>query len=367
MFGVRTSAQALGLALLASLGVQAHAATLSTDNNPSLILFIWDPVNKVSYSRDTGLTGATLYSGLSDAGSQQFWTLDPSTDTNFAKFVQASTNLSQDEWMVIGAGKANLGSGPGSSAVFTTLINTVLQDDQPTLNPEWPNFTTITNTNMRGKAGLFAANMYAQLTNGNNTTYNNYATAPSGTASSFDASSSSAYFGNMTSVFSDPTGYTSGDQLFANGGAGFDIGNTLGSSGSSSWFYYMTPSSTSSKSSALISVSAFANSQEDAYWGLARTTDTSGQQELVLSFTLPSAITQTTTALGAVRRVQTDYAAQYGIAAPVVNPRGEFSGWTPSTLLDEPVAVPEPASNMLMLLGLGGVFAAARRARRKRA
>ncbi|MBV8468072.1 MAG: hypothetical protein JO218_19175, partial [Burkholderiales bacterium] len=314
MFGVRTSVRFLAVSVAALMSLGAHGQGLSSGNDPSLLLMIWDPVNKVSYTRDTGLTGATLYNGLSNAGSQQFWTLNPSTDASFAQFLNASPDLSQDEWMVFGGGKSALGTGPGSNVAFTTMINTVLVDNQPTLNPEWSLITSITNNTVRSKAANFSVALYTPLMRGNGTAYNNYATAASGTGSSFDTPSSTSYIGNLTQLLSNPTDALSSGDGFGTPNAGYDIGNLIGASGSSSWFYYLTPSSTSTKTTVLSTVSAFSNSAQDAYWGLARTTNSNNQQELVLSFTLPSAVTQTTTILGAIRRNQTDYTAQYGVA-----------------------------------------------------
>ena len=371
MFDVRASVCVLGLGLLLGFSAPATAqANLSATNDPSLVLLIWDPVAKVSYSRDTGLLGSSLYNGLSDAGSQQFWTIDPSTDTSFAQFSKVSTDLSKDIWMVIGGGKG-AGTVTGTNNVFSTMVNTVLGDDgQPVLNPQWGYLTGVNNGLLRSTTGLFGG-LYNSLGSGNGTAFNNYGTAAPGTASSFDSSASNAYVGNLQPVLSDAlTGLSAGEAMFGGNGTagqGFDTGNVIGANGSSSWFYYMTPSSTTASkplNSSAVIVSAFSNSAELAYWGLARTTNTGNQQELVLSFTLPSAITPASTTLGILRRNQTDYSAQYG-SAVLVGSSDEFVGWTPSPLLDVTSAVPEPESVLLMALGLGGVLAAVRRARRR--
>lgn len=359
MNGIRKSIGALGLGLLLGTVAQAQT-TLSFDNNPSLILLIWDPVAKVSYSHDTGLFGSTLYNGLSSSGSQQFWSLDPATDPNFASYLQASGDLANDVWMVIGGGKAATGNGPSQQVIYSTMINTTANG---VLNPQWGNLVDKTNKNIRDVTGAFETSLYGPLMSGSGST-NNYATAAPGTASSFDASSSAAYAGNLAPVLTDPqNGLDGGDGMLGNGG--FDTGNTLGATGSSSWFYYLTTSSISPNSK--ITVSAFANSAYNAYWGLARTTNGSGQQELVLSFTMQASVTSTTTAAGAVRRNQTDYTAGYGIAKPITTPGGEFAGWVPSSELlggGTVSAVPEPTSALLMALGLGGLVAATRRRRR---
>ncbi|WP_077036976.1 hypothetical protein [Pelomonas sp. KK5] len=354
--GHRNSIVALGLGLL--LGSLAQAQTvLASDTDPSLILLIWDPVAKVSYSHDTGLLGKSLYSGLSNDGSQQFWTLDPATDANFAKYLAASGDLANDVWMVIGGGKAASGTGPGTNVIYSTMVNTTANG---VLNPQWDGLVGQPNSNLRSVTSSFPTSVYNPLMGG--ATNNNYATAAPGTASSFDTAGSDAYVGNMAPVLAglESGGLDPGEAMFAKSN-GFDTGNALGASGSSSWFYYLTSSSI--KAADKISVSAFANSAYDAYWGLARTTNSANQQELVLSFTMQAAVTPTQTAAGALRRNQTDYAAQYSFAQQLGTPAGEFAGWTPSSALlgNTVTAVPEPASALLAVLGLTTLLAVRRK------
>jgi len=364
MTGIHTITRALALSIGLAASAQAQV-TLSSTNNPSLVLLIWDPVAKVSYSHDTNLLGTSLYNSTSQSttGSQQFWTIDPGSDTSFAKFLQTSGDLSNDVWMVIGGGKATQGIGAGSNVIFSTMVNTTANG---VLNPQWPFLKGVTNSLLRGRTGAFSSSLYNPLMNGNGTAYNNYATAAPGKASSFDTPASNAYVGSLNPVLSDAlTGTEAGEAMFGgNGlaGQGFDTGNTLGTSGSSSWFYYMTPSGNSQ--SALSTVSAFSTSSALAYWGLARTTNAGGQQELVLSFTVPAAVSQTATAAGALRRNQTDYTAQFGFAQQITVAHDEFAGWKPTNLLGDTVApVPEPDTYGLMLFGLAGIAAYTRRRR----
>ncbi len=191
----------------------------------------------MSYSRDTGLYGKTLFDGLSNSGSQQFWTIDPAADPSFAKFSQASGDLSNDVWLVIGGGKS-AGVIAGTNNIFTTMVNTVADGE---LNPQWEFLTGVNNSSLRNKTTDFSGTLYSPLSAGNGTAFNNYATVSAGNyASSFDDASSGSYLGSMTRLLGNADGgLSAGDALFGgNSPQGFNTGNTLKTEGTSSWFYY---------------------------------------------------------------------------------------------------------------------------------
>ncbi len=328
---------------------------------PELVLIIWDRTAKVSYTKDLGIAAyASAYAagdtsknlfvyGQQDTGFQQLFPA-LNTDSNFTSFLAASSGVANQVWAVVGA-ELNADSG-GIGAESFTLFTTLNTGNLPngTTNPAYFDFAGVdVNGNPNTSAHFNNAELVSAATNFSDWTigHNNNAANLTNThqcaqspqrcsagnaaivnGSSFDVETSPGYAGF----------FLPGGNLVSNG-----HGNILNPVGKSSWFYRGTVSSDISDDSIL--VDEFDNLGHDAYWGLG--VDTNGNY--ILSYTLQASLAQPQTAAGALLRLRTDFAAQYGRTRLIDMPVGAVS------------PVPEPGTWGLMGLGLAVLAARARR------
>lgn len=352
----------------------ATAASAGAGTNlPELLLVIWDPVAKVSYSKDLGVlayssqyaagdTSKNLFvHGQQDAGYQKLFS-PLNADPLFQQFIAQSGGASQQIWGILGVQTdAELESQGGFRTAFMTL-NTGTQAS----GVRNPNYSTLVGIDENGNAlnpgaifnnselgdsvgnfTAYAANLNAGGGNANNThqcaaapTRCTGANAPLKDGSSFDTIASPGYAAVM---------FQAGGAMVSNGHA--SIMNPVGKS---SWFYSVTTSS--DVSDVAPAVDEFDNGTlaggHDAYWGLG----VAPNGDYILSYTLEASMTQPQTAAGSLLRLRTDFAASYGRARLIAVPGGDTLN-----LGSNISPVPEPATWGLMGLGLAALALRARR------
>jgi hypothetical protein len=345
------ASQVMLAAALTLAATSSQAATRvgnsSTDGvaagtTPELMLFIWDPVKEVSYTKDLGITvygenyaggdAATnlFVYGQQNTGFQKLF--DPlNSDTKFQSFLSASTNIADQMWAVIAVSSDPLGFGPGARALYTTLRHSV---PTGTSNPEYETLTKFQQIEFESAAGGFESNV------------SNINTVCDGSNCNTDFAANLS-----TQTRKGEIGYA-GDAFTSNGAL---LGSTMSPSifnavNSSSWFYKLTMASYESGDP--IVIDEFDNDANDAYWGLG--VDSNGNY--ILSYTLAAKLTPVATFEGQLNRLRTDFTAQYGGIRFIDVPAGDTLSLGSSIS-----PVPEPATWGLMGLGLAVLAARARR------
>lgn len=328
----RRAAGSLAAALLTALAFDASAA-IRSDDSPDLVFVLWDPVAKVSYTRDLGLNANDFWAyAQQDKGYTFDYKLDPA-DPALVAFRAASSVTANQRWAVFAFDAGPSLTTPGDTKAYTTLTQ---GPGNGTVNPNWTDMTNALSGDILFAAREMPNRLYFGL-NFNGTDPTQYVRTVGNNATSFDKELSKGYFAGNTG-FSAKGGAGSGSFL-----AGvYNVANQVNQS---SWFYYLTNAAGSEK----VVVDEFDNLSSNGYWGLALGTDNLYR----LTFTqeaAKTAVNSVTTELGSQRLASTDYSAGAGVARLIALP-------------ETVTAVPEPGSWALFCGG--GLTLLALRSRRR--
>jgi hypothetical protein len=243
-----------------------------------MLLSVFDASAQITYTLDLGVyMDAFFATGQDDNGYQRFWIIDPASDAAWNSFAAASPNLSNATWAVFAA-----------DAVGAATPN----------NRRW--FVTA----KQGLEGGIANISNAQLSNAQSgqldpymiahnqlPTHQNPADPGNPSSPESVAINGSGYYNPQTSTFADADFGAVLRFTFTNN----NFPDPTNAIGQSSWFYYLTRSSTSNLSTAKIRVDEFDNLGGDGYWGF---TQELGSNRYLLSYTLPAFRSQTEQARG---------------------------------------------------------------------
>ena len=349
---------ALGLSLCG--GVATAAIAPGTTGNGELFLNVVDDVAKVSYVLDLGIFMDTFFQDAQDnSGYQRFWPVD---STNWAGFL-ALTSIPNLRWSVVALDTTG-SNVSGAQRLFTT----VRQSTNPTA--AWSNWT---NQNFSLGVGGSQAGLFLNTVNGLPGHLPQADYSVNGDSVSNATDPGAGYYGKQPGL--TPT-YNSTTTL-----------NATNLVGQSSWFYYLTRSSTSQIG--FVIADEFDNGNptdggNDGYWGFVRVNDNDSTSpfagKYLLSFTLP-AFDQRTTSAGrefAAGIGRTEYsgafwavnlpgaaAASSETAAGWTRVLGAAAGDTQAIPLLQVSAVPEPGRVAMSLLGLAAIGGWVARRRRQ--
>ncbi|EHR69801.1 PEP-CTERM motif protein [Burkholderiales bacterium JOSHI_001] len=270
------------LGLIAAAWFLPAQATIRTPSNTGgqgseLFFLAFDSAGPFTYTLDLGVFMDDFFNDAQpDAGHQRFWVVDPAADDAWRRLAAKSQNLASLQWTVL-AFDSTGNATPGGLRLFTT----VAQGNESKL----AGMTNLTMETLVKNATV--ASLVIQT--------NNIGTPNLGGAA--DAAEQVAV--NVSTLFDGSEGQSAqadATGLFPSFSSGTGaMGSPLNTVGQSSWFYYLTRSSTSNLASARVRVDEFDNLAADGYWGFIKES-TAGSERYLLSYTLPaftSALEQT--------------------------------------------------------------------------
>ncbi len=338
------------VAMSVALGVMTQwaCASVAATDDPELLFVMWDPVAKVSYTKDLGIRANTFWiTGQQDAGSQTLINLTSSADSVLAEFLKVSKVSTNQHWAVI-AIDPGPGLTPGDRRLFTTLTQGTKEG---VVNSNWVDMTRMQAGDLQFNTQLISESLFLGLNfpNPESAVFNTHRTGGAVNyavnGSSFDSQGGKNYFAAQNGFRSRTSPAEPGDAF----GGIFSTTNLVGQS---SWFYYLT--NTAGKD--LVEVDEFDNLGANGYWGLALKSAGS----YLLSYTMPAydPSAKASSAEGRMRLSVTDFAAGL-LSRPVTAPANEFADYPAAASIV--TSVPEPATWVSLALGLGLVGGAARR------
>lgn len=343
------------LPALASIGLPQDG-----DGFPAeLVLTIWDPVAKASYTYDTGVAmDSFLDVAQTDAGYQRFWTLDPANDSALARFMQSGTAKERLQWFVAGVSVTGFGDQPGDTSMVTTLRATTVQGQ---VSAAYSALMVRPSSAYVTDAQSTVAAYFSDLNNDASNALNFHGARGPGSAPDNFAYNGSSY------TIEGQQGYVDGptQPWRMSPAASIDLTNPVGRS---SWFYHLQSQGFEADFNAPPIVDEFDNLTNDGYWGLDIL-----DGRYILSYSLfttgPSAAQRAFAA--SVGRTELNggfrVTALAGVAALATEGRATIATRPVSlgaVTLDAVTApVPEPASLALMAVGAAAVAAAAARRR----
>ncbi len=342
--------RSLLVALCCAAALPTAVASISSAANAELILVLWDPVAKVSYTKDLGLntyfgSDPTLRRqsffvyAQQDTGYQEFWNLDAATDPNFAQFRSVATTTANIVWAILGQDSESdsaTQSLPGDQRTFLTLK---AGTQAGVKSNAYSNLEAFTNGDFASQVGGFETDFLNPLNVGTKPFNTHVGSPASANGSSFDAEGTEAYFGKSGGIY-------------ATYGASCNC-TVSNSVGSSSWFYYITRSNDFSETDPIL-IDEFDNLGHDGYFGFAQKP---ANGSFVLSYTLAASVQSAaaSTVAGKARASLTEYIASSS-SRLLTAPAGEFASYV------APLSpVPEPSSILLMASGLAGLACLRRR------
>jgi MYXO-CTERM domain-containing protein len=354
----------LGLALCTAVLAPAKAELKFASQGSELVLMLLDQKKaEMTYIKDLGLVANDFWiTAQQDAGASLFKTLDPGTDPALKTFLD-NADLASVRWIVMAN---NIGSGQEiEKNLYFTLNNS------GSVATQSANFETMKSIESRDFNGpLDEPFNYLKKVAGANPQeilMSTLASADNGSALASNAAGNTlTYAGMRTRFFAKNNNLAPGDCVAVQR---LCMGNPLGTS---SWFYRATAFALDGEVDGYqpIVYDEFDNLSGDGYWGLIKDPSSSNY---ILSYSLAGSNPRSlvSTDFGRSRLSFTDYSAQSGFARQILALAGDDvanAADAAGTFLNGGLAaqqavtaVPEPQSWGLMVLGLLGLAAHARR------